>query len=397
MDYAKESLKLHAQWKGKLETVPKMAVDSKEALSLAYTPGVAQPCLEIQKDISKSYELTRRWNTVAVVTDGSAVLGLGDIGPEAGMPVMEGKCVLFKAFGGVDAIPLCVRSHDVDEIVNTVALLAGSFGGVNLEDIAAPRCFEIERKLKERCDIPIFHDDQHGTAVVVAAALINALKLVNKRMEDITCVINGAGSAGVAIAHHLLHFGVGDIILLGRHGIVVEGRDKLSPAQEELSHMTNRRRLHGGLTEALAGADVFIGVSVPGIVTADMIGLMAPDPIVFPMANPVPEIMPEEAVRGGAAVVGTGRSDYDNQINNVLAFPGIFRGALDVRARDINDDMKMAASRAIASLVSDEELSPRYILPEAFDRRVGPAVARAVAEAAVRSGVARLPLPDAQA
>lgn len=397
MDYAKESLRLHAEWKGKIEVVATVPVETKDDLSLAYTPGVAQPCLEIQKDINKSYELTRRHNLCAVITDGSAVLGLGDIGPEAGMPVMEGKCVLFKAFGDVDAFPLCVKTQDVDEFVETVYNISGSFGGINLEDIGAPRCFEIERRLKELCDIPVFHDDQHGTAVVVAAALINALKLVGKRMEDVTCVINGAGSAGVAIAHHLLHFGVGDLILLGRHGIVVEGRAKMSPAQEELSHITNRRHLHGGLNEALAGADVFIGVSVPNIVTADMIRLMAHNPIVFPMANPVPEIMPEEALRGGAAVVGTGRSDYDNQINNVLAFPGIFRGALDVRARDINDEMKMAASRAIASLVSDEELTPRYILPEAFDRRVGPAVARAVAEAAVRSGVARLPLPDAQA
>ncbi len=397
MDIWQEALEKHYEWAGKLEIAPRAHVKDRKALSLAYTPGVAQPCLAIRDDPEKSFQLTRRHNLVAVVTDGTAVLGLGDIGPEAGMPVMEGKCVLFKEFAGVDAFPLCIKSKDVDEIVRTVYLLSGSFGGINLEDIGAPRCFEVERRLKELCDIPVFHDDQHGTAVVVAAALLNALKLVGKRMEDITCVINGAGSAGVAIAHHLLHFGVGDIILLGRHGIVVEGRDKMSPAQEELSHVTNRRHLHGGLTEALAGADVFIGVSVPNILTADMIGLMGRDPIVFPMANPVPEIMPEEAMRGGAAVVGTGRSDYDNQINNVLAFPGIFRGALDVRARDINDEMKMAASRAIASLVSDKELTPRYILPQAFDRRVGPTVARAVAEAAVRSGVARLPLPDAQA
>lgn len=397
MDIWEEALEKHYEWAGKLEIAPRAHVKDRKALSLAYTPGVAQPCLAIRDDPEKSFQLTRRHNLVAVVTDGTAVLGLGDIGPEAGMPVMEGKCVLFKEFAGVDAFPLCIKSKDVDEIVRTVYLLSGSFGGINLEDIGAPRCFEIERRLKELCDIPVFHDDQHGTAVVVAAALINALKLVGKRMEDVTCVINGAGSAGVAIAYHLLHFGVGDLILLGRHGIVVEGRAKMSPAQEELSHITNRRHLHGGLNEALAGADVFIGVSVPNIVTADMIRLMARNPIVFPMANPVPEIMPEEALRGGAAVVGTGRSDYDNQINNVLAFPGIFRGALDVRARDINDEMKMAASRAIASLVSDEELTPRYILPEAFDRRVGPAVARAVAEAAVRSGVARLPLPDAQA
>lgn len=397
MDISQESLALHYKLRGKLEVVSRCPIQTQKDLSLAYTPGVAAPCLAIQKDPAKSFQLTRRQNLVAVITDGSAVLGLGNIGPLAGMPVMEGKCVLFKEFAGVDAFPLCVDTQDVDEMVETIARISKSFGGINLEDISAPRCFEVERRLKEVCDIPVFHDDQHGTAVVVAAALINALKLVGKRMEDVTCVINGAGSAGVAIAHHLLHFGVGDLILLGRHGIVVEGRAKMSPAQEELSHITNRRHLHGGLNEALAGADVFIGVSVPNIVTADMIRLMARDPIVFPMANPVPEIMPEEALRGGAAVVGTGRSDYDNQINNVLAFPGIFRGALDVRARDINDEMKMAASRAIASLVSDEELTPRYILPEAFDRRVGPAVARAVAEAAVRSGVARLPLPDAQA
>lgn len=397
MDISEESLALHYKLRGKLEVVSRYPIQTQKDLSLAYTPGVAAPCLEIQKDPAKSFQLTRRQNLVAVITDGSAVLGLGNIGPLAGMPVMEGKCVLFKEFAGVDAFPLCVDTQDVDEMVETIARISKSFGGINLEDISAPRCFEVERRLKEVCDIPVFHDDQHGTAVVVAAALINALKLVGKRLEDVTCVINGAGSAGVAIAHHLLHFGVGDLILLGRHGIVVEGRAKMSPAQEELSHITNRRHLHGGLNEALAGADVFIGVSVPNIVTADMIRLMARNPIVFPMANPVPEIMPEEALRGGAAVVGTGRSDYDNQINNVLAFPGIFRGALDVRARDINDEMKMAASRAIASLVSDEELTPRYILPEAFDRRVGPAVARAVAEAAVRSGVARLPLPDAQA
>ncbi len=394
MDIRAEALKKHYEWAGKLEIVPRTHVKDREALSLAYTPGVAEPCMVIHNDVEKSYELTRRHNLVAVVTDGTAVLGLGDIGPEAGMPVMEGKCVLFKEFADVDAFPLCIKSKDVDEIVRTVYLLSGSFGGINLEDIGAPRCFEIERKLKEICDIPVFHDDQHGTAVVVAAALLNALKLVGKRMEDITCVINGAGSAGIAIAKHLLRFGVGDLILIGKHGIVVEGREKMSPAQEELSHVTNRRHLHGGLNEALKGADVFIGVSVPGIVTAEMISTMGRDPIVFPMANPTPEIMPEEALRGGAAVVGTGRSDYDNQINNVLAFPGIFRGALDVRARDINDDMKLAASYAIASLVSDNELSPSYILPHAFDKRVGKAVARAVAQAAVNSGVARLPLKD---
>lgn len=394
MDIKAEALKKHYEWGGKLEVTSRVRVADRQALSLAYTPGVAEPCLAIHQDVDKSYELTRRHNLVAVVTDGTAVLGLGDIGPEAGMPVMEGKCVLFKEFADVDAFPLCIKSKDVDEIVRTVYLLSGSFGGVNLEDIGAPRCFEIERRLKEICDIPVFHDDQHGTAVVVAAALLNALKVVGKRMEDITCVINGAGSAGVAIARHLLRFGVGDLILLGKHGIVVEGREKLSPAQEELSHATNRRRLAGGLKEAIAGADAFIGVSVPGVLTADMVATMNPGAIVFPMANPVPEIMPEEAFDGGAAVVGTGRSDYDNQINNVLAFPGIFRGALDVRARDINDEMKIAASYAIASLVSAEELNPRYILPEAFDKRVGKAVARAVAEAAVKSGVARLPLKD---
>ena len=394
MDIRAEALKKHYEWAGKLEVVPRTHVKDREALSLAYTPGVAEPCMAIHNDVDKSYELTRRHNLVAVITDGTAVLGLGDIGPEAGMPVMEGKCVLFKEFADVDAFPLCIKSKDVDEIVRTVYLLSGSFGGINLEDIGAPRCFEIERKLKEICDIPVFHDDQHGTAVVVAAALLNALKLVGKRMEDITCVINGAGSAGIAIARHLLRFGVGDLVLIGKHGIVVEGREKMSPAQEELSHVTNRRHLHGGLTEALKGADVFIGVSVPGIVTVEMIATMGRDPIVFPMANPTPDIMPEEALRGGAAVVGTGRSDYDNQINNVLAFPGIFRGALDVRARDINDDMKLAASYAIASLVSDSELSPRYILPHAFDKRVGKTVARAVAQAAVASGVARLPLKD---
>ena len=394
MDIKAEALKKHYEWGGKLEVTSRVRVADRQALSLAYTPGVAEPCLAIHQDVDKSYELTRRHNLVAVVTDGTAVLGLGDIGPEAGMPVMEGKCVLFKEFADVDAFPLCIKSKDVDEIVRTVYLLSGSFGGVNLEDIGAPRCFEIERRLKEICDIPVFHDDQHGTAVVVAAALLNALKVVGKRMEDITCVINGAGSAGVAIARHLLRFGVGDLILLGKHGIVVEGREKLSPAQEELSHVTNRRRLAGGLKEAIAGADAFIGVSVPGVLTADMVATMNPGAIVFPMANPVPEIMPEEAFDGGAAVVGTGRSDYDIQINNVLAFPGIFRGALDVRARDINDEMKIAASYAIASLVSAEELNPRYILPEAFDKRVGKAVARAVAEAAVKSGVARLPLKD---
>ncbi|MBO5500821.1 MAG: NAD-dependent malic enzyme [Clostridia bacterium] len=394
MDIREESLQKHYEWAGKLEVVARAKVEDSRALSLAYTPGVAEPCMAIHADVDKSYELTRRHNLVAVVTDGTAVLGLGDIGPEAGMPVMEGKCVLFKEFGDVDAFPLCIKSKDVDEIVRTVYLLSGSFGGINLEDIGAPRCFEIERKLKEICDIPVFHDDQHGTAVVVAAALINALKLVGKKMEDITCVINGAGSAGIAIAKHLQHFGVGDLILLGKHGIVVEGREHLSPAQEEMCHVTNKRRLTGGLAEAIRGADVFIGVSVPGVLKPELIATMAENPIVFPMANPVPEIMPEEAKAGGAAVVGTGRSDYPNQINNVLAFPGIFRGALDVRARDINDEMKMAASLAIASLVSEEELTAEYILPKAFDPRVGKTVAKAVAKSAVESGVARLPLKE---
>lgn len=392
MDIKTEALQKHYEWAGKLEVTPRVQVTDRQSLSLAYTPGVAEPCLTIQQDVDKSYELTRRHNLVAVVTDGTAVLGLGDIGPEAGMPVMEGKCVLFKEFGDVDAFPLCIKSKDVDEIVRTVYLLSGSFGGVNLEDIGAPRCFEIERKLQEMCDIPIFHDDQHGTAVVVGAALINALKLVNKQMEDVTCVISGAGSAGIAIAKHLRHFGVGDIILVGRHGIVAEGQGKLSAPQLEMSRITNRRGISGGLTEAVRGADVFIGVSVPGVLTAEMVGTMADKPIVLPMANPVPEIMPEEAFRGGAAVVGTGRSDFDNQINNVLAFPGIFRGALDVRARLINEEMKMAASHAIASLLAPEEVRPEYIIPQPFDKRVGPAVAKAVAEAAVKTGVARLPL-----
>ncbi len=397
MDIREQSLQKHYEWAGKLEVVSRAKVEDSQALSLAYTPGVAEPCMAIHADVDKSYELTRRHNLVAVVTDGTAVLGLGDIGPEAGMPVMEGKCVLFKEFGGVDAFPLCIRSKDVDEIVRTVYLLSGSFGGINLEDIAAPRCFEIERKLKEICDIPVFHDDQHGTAVVTAAALINALKLVGKKMEDVTCVINGAGSAGIAIAKHLMRLGVGELILLGRHGIVVEGREHMTPAQEEMCHITNKRKVKGGLAEAMQGADVFIGVSVPGVLKPEMIATMAEKPIVLAMANPVPEIMPQEAKAAGAAVVGTGRSDYPNQINNVLAFPGIFRGALDVRARDINDEMKMAASLAIASLVSAEELNPEYIIPKAFDPRVGETVAKAVAKAAVESGVARLPLKEENA
>ncbi|MCD8086180.1 MAG: NADP-dependent malic enzyme [Clostridiales bacterium] len=390
MNYAEESLKKHYEWHGKLETVPKMEVKDKEALSLAYTPGVAQPCLEIQKDPAKSYDLTGRWNTVAVVTDGSAVLGLGDIGPEAGMPVMEGKCVLFKAFGGVDAVPLCVKSKDVDTIVNTVALLEGSFGGINLEDISAPRCFEIERKLKERCSIPVFHDDQHGTAVVVLAALTNALKVVGKRMEDIRVVTCGAGAAGIAIIKLLIARGLSDVIMCDRKGAIYEGREGLNDAKAEIAAITNRSRRSGSLADVLEGADVFIGVSAPGMVTPEMVGRMAPNAILFPMANPTPEIMPDLAREAGAAVVGTGRSDFPNQINNVLAFPGIFRGAFDVRASDINDTMKIAAANALASLVSEEELSAEYILPYAFDERVRPAVASAVAEAARQSGVARL-------
>ena len=389
MDYAKESLRLHYEWKGKLEMIPRAAVDSKDALSLAYTPGVAQPCLEIQKDVSKSYELTRRWNTVAVVTDGSAVLGLGDIGPEAGMPVMEGKCVLFKAFGGVDAIPLCVRSKDVDEIVNTVALLAGSFGGVNLEDIAAPRCFEIERKLKERCDIPIFHDDQHGTAVITLAGLTNALKVVDKKLEDVKIVVNGAGAAAISISKLLLSAGAKNITLCDRKGAIYAGRDGLNWIKEEMAQVTNPARQSGTLADVLAGADVFIGVSAPNSVTTEMVKTMNRDAIVFACANPTPEIFPDDAKAGGAAVVSTGRSDYPNQINNVLAFPGIFRGALDARASDINDAMKIAAAHALADLVGDD-LSADYIIPAAFDPRVADAVAAAVKQAAYDSGVARI-------
>ncbi len=389
MDYAKESLKLHYALRGKLEIQPRAKVDSKEALSLAYTPGVAEPCLEIQRHPEKSFELTRRWNTVAVVTDGTAILGLGDIGPEAGMPVMEGKCVLFKAFGGVDAIPLCVRSKDVDEIVRTIWLLSGSFGGVNLEDIAAPRCFEIERKLQELCDIPIFHDDQHGTAVVVGAALINALKVVGKQMEDVRVVINGAGSAGIAIGKHLLNLGVKHLKMVDRCGILCEGAD-MNPAQKEMADRTNPEHLSGSLAVAMEGADVFVGVSAPGVVSQEMIRSMAKDPIVFPMANPVPEIKPELAKAAGAAVVGTGRSDQPNQINNVLVFPGLFRGALDVRASRINEAMKQAASYALAGLIPDAELNAENIIPAAFDPRVGPTVAEAVKRAAVESGVARI-------
>jgi len=389
MDYAKESLRLHYEWKGKLEMTPRAAVDSKEALSLAYTPGVAQPCLEIQKDINKSYELTRRWNTVAVVTDGTAVLGLGDIGPEAGMPVMEGKCVLFKAFGGVDAIPLCVRSKDVDDIVNTVALLAGSFGGVNLEDIAAPRCFEIERKLKECCDIPIFHDDQHGTAVITLAGLTNALKVVGKELEDVKIVVNGAGAAAISITKLLLSAGAKNITLCDRKGAIYAGRDGLNWIKEEMAQVTNPAKQSGSLADVLVGADVFIGVSAPNSVTTDMVKTMNRDAIVFACANPTPEIFPDDARAGGAAVVSTGRSDYPNQINNVLAFPGIFRGALDARASDINDEMKIAAAHALADLVGDD-LSADYIIPAAFDPRVADAVAADVKQAAYDSGVARI-------
>ena len=391
MDYAKESLKKHYEWRGKLEIVPRAPVDDRESLSLAYTPGVAQACLEIQKDENLSYDLTRRWNTVAVVTDGTAVLGLGDIGPVAGMPVMEGKCVLFKAFGGVDAIPLCVASKDVDEIVNTVALLEGSFGGVNLEDISAPRCFEIERKLKERCSIPIFHDDQHGTAVITLAGLTNALKLVKKNLPEVRIVVNGAGAAATAITKLLISAGAVDVTLCDRSGAIYNGRQEhMNPAKQEIADMTNPQRRQGSLAEVLKGADVFIGVSAPGVVTKDMVKTMNRDAIIFACANPTPEIFPEDAKAGGAAVISTGRSDYPNQINNVLAFPGIFRGALDVRASDINDEMKIAAANALAGLISDEELSADYIIPAAFDVRVKDAVAEAVKAAAYKTGVARI-------
>ena len=390
MDYASESLKMHYELKGKIEVTSRASVNSKEALSLAYTPGVAQPCLEIQKDVSKSFDLTRRWNTVAVVTDGTAVLGLGDIGPEAGMPVMEGKCVLFKEFGDVDAIPLCIRSKEVDDIVETVRLLAGSFGGVNLEDISAPRCFEIEKRLKERCDIPIFHDDQHGTAVITLAGVINALKLVGKNLSDVKIVTSGAGAAGIAIIRLLISMGLKNVIMTDRKGAIYEGRDGLNPIKEEMAKITNQNHEKGSLADVLKGADIFIGVSAPGTLTGDMVRTMAKDPIIFACANPTPEIFPDEAKEAGAAVVSTGRSDFPNQVNNVLCFPGLFRGALDVRASDINDEMKIAAAYAIAGLVSDEELNPDYILPAAFDPRVKDAVASAVAEAARKSGVARI-------
>ena len=391
MDYAKESLRLHGEWKGKIEVVATVPVATKDDLSLAYTPGVAQPCLEIQKEVEKSYELTRRHNMCLVVTDGSAVLGLGDIGPEAGMPVMEGKCVLFKAFGDVDAFPLCIKSKDVDEIVNTIYLISGSFGGVNLEDISAPRCFEIEKKLKEKCDIPVFHDDQHGTAIITLAGLTNALKVAGKKKEDVKVVVNGAGAAAISITRLLLTAGFADITLCDRNGAIYEGREAgMNPVKEEMARLTNKAKKAGTLADLLKGADVFIGVSAPGMVTTEMVKTMNKDAIIFACANPTPEIFPDEAKAGGAKVVSTGRSDFPNQINNVLAFPGIFRGAFDVRASDINDEMKLAAAKALADLISEEELSEDYIIPKAFDPRVGKAVAAAVAEAARKTGVARL-------
>ena len=391
MDYAKESLRLHKEWKGKIEVTATVPVATREDLSLAYTPGVAQPCLEIEKDVNLSYELTRRWNLCAVVTDGTAVLGLGDIGPEAGMPVMEGKCVLFKSFGDVDAFPLCIKSKEVDDIVNTVYLLSGSFGGINLEDISAPRCFEIERKLKEKCDIPIFHDDQHGTAVVTLAGLINALKVVGKKKQNVKVVINGAGAAAISVTKLLLSDGFTDVTLCDRKGAIYEGRkDGMNWIKEEMSLITNREKRKGSLVDAMKGADVFIGVSAPNMVSVDMVKSMAKDSIIFACANPTPEIFPDDAKAGGAAVIATGRSDFPNQINNVLAFPGIFRGTFDVRASDINDEMKVAAAYALASLIPDEERSAEYVIPKAFDPRVGKTVAAAVAEAARKSGVARI-------
>ena len=390
MDIKERALKAHEDWKGKIEVIARCKVENADDLTVAYTPGVAEPCLEISKDVDLSYKYTRRGNLVAVVTDGTAVLGLGDIGPEAGMPVMEGKCALFKAFADVDAFPLCVRSKNVDDIVNTVKLLAGSFGGVNLEDISAPRCFEIERRLKEECDIPIFHDDQHGTAIITAAAMINASRLTGKKLSDLTMVVSGAGAAAVAVTRLLLSMGIGDAILVNRGGAVYDGRTDLNPEIAAMAKITNKNKKQGTLADVVKGADVFLGLSAPGVLTAEMVATMNKDPMVFACANPVPEIYPEEAKKGGAAVIGTGRSDYPNQINNVLAFPGVFRGALDVRASDINDEMKAAAAYAIADIVSPEELNPDYILPAAFDPRVAPAVAKAVAEAARKSGVARI-------
>lgn len=391
MNYAEKSLEKHYEWKGKLEITSRASVNDKDSLSLAYTPGVAEPCLEIQKDVEKSYELTRRWNMCLVVTDGTAVLGLGDIGPEAGMPVMEGKCVLFKEFGDVDAFPLCIKSKDVDEIVKTIYLISGSFGGINLEDISAPRCFEIERRLKEMCDIPVFHDDQHGTAVITLAGLINALKVVHKTKEQVKIVVNGAGAAAISISRLLLSYGFANLILCDRTGAIYEGREKgMNPVKEDMAKITNREKEQGSLADVIRGADIFIGVSAPGVLTKDMVKTMAADPIIFACANPTPEIYPEEAKEGGARVIATGRSDYPNQVNNVLAFPGIFRGAFDVRAKDINDEMKLAAANALASLIAEEELTEDYILPAAFDPRVGKAVARAVAKAARDSGAARI-------
>lgn len=390
MDIRQESLKKHYEWNGKIEVVSRVPISSSEELALAYTPGVAEPCLEVQKDVDKSYELTRRNNLVAVITDGTAVLGLGDIGPEAGMPVMEGKCALFKAFGDVDAFPICIKSKDVDEIVNTIYMISGSFGGINLEDISAPRCFEIEKKLKEKCDIPIFHDDQHGTAVIVAAGILNSLKITGKRIDEIKVVMNGAGAAGIAIAKHLMNMGVKSITMCDSKGIICKGDQRLNPVKREMAEITNLEHKTGTLADAMVGADVFLGISAAGVVSEDMVRSMAKDPIIFAMANPTPEIMPDLAKKAGAAVVGTGRSDFPNQINNVLAFPGIFRGALDCRASDINEEMKIAASHALASLVEEEKLSPEYILPHAFDPRVGKAVAEAVKKAAIESGVARI-------
>lgn len=390
MDVNKKALEKHGEWKGKIEVVSRANVKNRQDLAIAYTPGVAQPCLEIQKDVNLSYEYTRRWNMVAVVTDGSAVLGLGDIGPEAGMPVMEGKCVLFKDFADVDAFPLCIKSNDVDEIVNTVKLISGSFGGINLEDISAPRCFEIERRLKEECDIPIFHDDQHGTAIVTVAAMLNALKLTKKDIADIEVVVNGSGAAGIAITKLLMSMGLKKVILCDTKGAIYEGRDNLNPIKEEMAHISNLEKKQGSLKEVLVGADVFLGVSAPDTLNEEMIKSMAKDPIIFAMANPIPEVMPDVAKEAGASVVGTGRSDFPNQINNVLAFPGLFRGTFDVRASDINDEMKIAAAVAIADLITDEELNAEYVIPDVFDERVAPAVAKAVAKAARDTGVARI-------